>query len=114
MKQTLMIYIGALALNLATNTDCFSQISFTELELGCLNISRLPGEDMIIRSQWKYEELYYYPSPHRDCKSYVPPKIDFGNETLISLKADAGGCAEPERKIEITGSGNSCVVKLTI
>jgi hypothetical protein len=114
MKHLYIIFTAAAVLTLVTTADCFSQVNFTEVRLGCLNISELPKGDMIIRNQREYEELYQYLSPHPDCRSYVPPHIDFGNEILVSLEADVGGCSEPEREITITGSENSCSVKLVI
>jgi hypothetical protein len=92
---------------------CFSQIQFEEIDINCLNLSKVEGH-IIIKDNAEYEKLYSYLSPHSECESYTFPEINFQQDILIGVKVEASGCERPQWKLKLSKEDGACALELSI
>lgn len=91
----------------------FSQFSYQEVEMGCMNFTKIQ-ESQVIDNQQDYDKLYEILSPHPSCDTYQLPSIDFSKYLLIGVVASTAGCDKPDYQIETFENNNRCTVKFNI
>ena len=85
--------------------NLYGQTDFKEIEIGCINFSKI-GKENVFKNSEEYESLKASLSPHPDCSDYEFPKIDFNTYTLVGYHVVSGGCAEPTYKIDVRKDAN--------
>lgn len=105
----LLFIIGSILLS----DNVSAQNHYREIEIGCLNLTKLKG-DLIIEDESDYYELYSCISPHTDCSTYQLPEVNFDEDILLGIDVNVAGCGEPSVQIELLNETGNCHIVVKI